>query len=186
MNDPDDVNALISRAKAGDDDAFSDLCVRYSKLIETAASRYALMGSEYGDLADDFRQEATFALFRAVKSFDLEQSEVTFGLYAKTCVRNALISQLRKLSAKARPGAVGRETSGGDVESQVISEEMLGEFMSRVEGVLTPIEGKVLAMSMCGLRPRKIAERIGSTPKAVSNALYRARSKLRKNPDIFI
>ena len=184
MAENSDLKLLITRAKAGDDNAFADLCKQYAKLIETSAVRYALMGSEYGDLADDFRQEASFALFRAAKTYDLEQSSVTFGLYAKTCVRNALVSQLRKLSAKPRAAAKGIETAQGDVEGEVLTQEMKLSFMQKVKGLLTPLEEKALMLSMEGLTPRVIAAELGTTPKVISNALFRARSKIRKNPEV--
>ena len=186
MAENGELKKLITRAKEGDDDAFANLCKQYSNLIETSAARYALMGSEYGDLVDDFRQEASLALFRAAKTFDLEQSGVTFGLYAKTCVRNALISQLRTLSVKPRAGAKGKEAAQGDVEGEVLSQEMKLSFMQKVKGLLTPVEEKALMMSMEGLTPRRIAAQLGTTPRVVSNALYRARLKIRRNPNVFM
>ena len=185
MAENDDLKKLILRARAGDDEAFTDLCARYSKLIASSAARYARMGSDYGDLTDDFRQEASLALFRAAKTFDIEQSGVTFGRYGEAWVRNALISQLRKLSSRPRAGAGAKEPSWGDVEGEVISAEMKQSFLKNLKGVLTPFEEAVLTMSMDGLRPRYIASELGTTPRSVSNALYRARIKARKDPDLF-
>ena len=178
----EDVNALVARVKSGDDDAFAELCSRYSKLVASSAARYSGCGTEYGASDDDFRQEASMALYRAAKSYDDTQSAVTFGLYAKTCIRNALVSQLRKLRTRAR-GADRRSAQAEiSAEQTVMTEETRRLYMKRIDGVLSPFEARVLMMTMEGHRPRHIARELGSSAKAVSNALFRARVKLRNEP----
>ncbi len=119
------------------------------------------------------------ALYRAAMSYDLEQSDVTFGLFAKTCIRNALISQLRKLGARARGVAREAEIAESSAEQAVVTEETRRLYMRRIEGVLSPFEARVIMMTVEGQRPRQIAESLGTSAKAVSNALFRARTKLR-------
>ena len=179
-----DVRELIVRIRDGDDDAFTELCSDYAKLIASSARSYSQRGEQYGALEDDFRQEASMALYRAALRYDLGQSEVTFGLYAKTCIRNALISQLRKLGAKSRREAKEAERSADSAEQAVITEEMRLMYMRRIEGVLSPCEGEALMMSMEGHRPRDIASSLNTSAKAVSNALFRARTKLRDDPEL--
>lgn len=179
-----DVKELIERIRKGDDDAFTELSSEYKTLIGSSASSYARRGAEYGALEEDFRQEASMALYRAALRYDLGQGEVTFGLYAKTCIRNALISQLRKLGACSRRVAREAARVEDSAEQAVITEEMRAMYMRRIEGVLSPFEGEALIMAMEGHRPRAIAKSLGSSAKAVSNALYRARTKLREDPGI--
>lgn len=180
----DSTEELIAAVKRGDDDAFTMLCTRYSALLASSADKYARMGSEYGELRDDFRQEASVALYRAAMSYDLTQSSVTFGLYAKTCIRNSLVSQLRRLRARPLKSRSGVDGSGAEVEGAVVSDEMRRLFLQRVEGVLSPFEAKVLVMSMEGAPPRYIAEAFEAPVKTVYNALFRARNKLREDPGI--
>ena len=175
----DDVRKLIGRVRAGDDDAFTKLCTDYSRLLGASASLYARQGEEYGALEDDFRQEASMALYRAALSYDLDQSEVTFGLYAKRCIRNALISQLRKLGARSRRVSKQAVVTEESAEQTVITEEMRRMYMKRIEGTLSPFEARVLKMAMDGQRPRMIARELKTSAKSVSNALFRARAKLR-------
>jgi RNA polymerase sporulation-specific sigma factor len=178
---PGDVRELIGRIKEGDEDSFAELCSDYSKLLDSSSAFYASRGAEYGALADDFRQEASMALYRAAMSYDLEQSAVTFGLYAKTCIRNALISQLRKYGARARGVAKESAISEDNAEQTVITEEMRRMYMRRIDGILSDFEAKVLMMTIEGQRPRQIAKSMHTDAKAVSNALFRARTKLRDN-----
>lgn len=50
---------------------------------------------------EDLRQCAALALFKAAQTYD-EGKEVSFGLYAKICVNNALISTLRKYKTEQK------------------------------------------------------------------------------------
>lgn len=117
-------------------------------------------------------------------SYDLTQNSVTFGLYAKTCIRNSLVSQLRKLGARPLSSRRSSDATEENVENTVVSEEMRRLFVQRVEGVLSAFEAKVLVMSMEGVPPRYIAKTLGAEVKAVYNALFRAREKLREDPGI--
>lgn len=180
---PGDARELVRRVKAGDDDAFTELCADYTNLLDSSAAFYAQRGDRYGALYDDFRQEASMALYRAAKAYDLSQSEVTFGLYAKMCIRNALISQLRKLGARARSAAREGAKAESSAEQTVITEEMRRMYMRRIDGVLSPFEAKAMMMSIEGQKPRQIARSLKTSARSVSNALFRARSKLREDPE---
>lgn len=180
----DGTDELIAAVKRGDDDAFTRLCTRYSALIDSSAAKYARMGSEYGELREDFRQEASVALYRAAMSYDLTQKSVTFGLFAKTCIRNSLVSQLRKLGARPLRSRCNVDTAEENVENAVVSDEMRRLFLQRVDGVLSSFEAKVLVMSMEGTPPRHIAKALGAEVKTVYNALFRAREKIREDPGI--
>lgn len=180
----DSTDELILAVKRGDDDAFSALCTRYGALLDSLAAKYSHMGKEYGQLRDDFRQEASVALYRAAMSYDLSQKAVTFGLYAKTCIRNSLVSQLRKLGARPMRSRYNFDAAESSVESSVVSDEMRQLFLRRVEGVLSEFEAKVLIMSLEGTAPRHIAHILGTQVKTVYNALFRARKKIREDVGI--
>ena len=184
MKMPGDARELIARIRDGDDDAFTELCSAYASLLDSSSAFYARQGAEYGTLADDFRQEASMALYRAAMSYDLTQNEVTFGLYAKRCVRNALVSQLRKLRSRARSAAKAAERTADSAEQTVITEEMRRLYMERIDGVLSPFEARVMIMAMEGERPRHIAVSLKTSARSVSNALFRARKKLREDPEL--
>ena len=89
--------------------AFPALLDEYRALIGAAVTRYGadLQATD----REDLRQSALLAFYRAALNYDVAQSEVEFGLFAKICVENALISHLRRLR---RPGfaGVGRRNRG--------------------------------------------------------------------------
>ena len=87
---------LLFAAKSGNSSAFSELTEKYTPLISSMAERYfhLLDGGSIG--YDDLVQEAHVAFYRAMISFDMDQEGVSFGLYAKICIRNSMVSILRK------------------------------------------------------------------------------------------
>ena len=84
---------LINETKNGDDAAFSELCADFAPLMKSQVTK--LFGDSPFEF-DDRLQDAAMALYDAVSTFDTSQYKVTFGLYAKICIRNRLISIKRK------------------------------------------------------------------------------------------
>lgn len=126
-------------------------------------------------------RKAYLALYRAAVTYDTDQTDVTFGLYAKTCIRNALISLLRKfrrapklVSDKRTPAALSDPLSG------IISDENAEALLKKLSGVLSDYEYKMLMLYADGKTPRRIAQETGQSAKSVSNALFRARTKLKE------
>ena len=98
----DDIRDLIIKIRQNDDNAFKILLQKYTPLIESSVN--SLSGDDsLNAYRDDLIQDASLAFYNAVLAYDINQNDVAFGLYAKICVHNALVSQLRIL--KKNPGA---------------------------------------------------------------------------------
>ena len=174
------VNDLVRAVKAEKADAFPALLSRFSPLIESMISSF--IGST--DLSDadreDLRQEAMFCLYRAALSFDTDQQNVTFGLYAKTCLRNRLITSARSAKRKKRkrsPCALPDEvpaTAPGKYFARCDSDR----FRTAADRLLSKKERAVLDLRLSGLRYDAIAKKLGVSVKSVDNALSRAKRKL--------
>ena len=143
-----DVFVTVKKVKSGDERAFSELCEKYSALVSASADKYCRMLPENSNATpEDFEQEAYLALYRAAVTYDPDQTDVTFGLYAKTCIRNALISLLRKfrrapklVSDKRTPAALSDPLSG------IISDENAEALLKKLSGVLSDYEYKMLML----------------------------------------
>lgn len=185
--------SLLKRISEGDEYAFEVLAEKYRTLTDTAASR-AQKSLESSALADaenvwDLRQEAQLALYKAALRYDREgmADKVTFGLFAKICVRNAMISQIRRAAAKRRRGEKAQAaaermmTEGvGDVTSAgAISKLELERIIGKSGSALTELERTVLTLYLQGKSSLEIAREMGRTAKSVSNALYRIKVKLK-------
>ena len=166
---------LLLAAKNGDGQAFSELAAKYSPLIGAAVEKYRRM---CGESTDDLHQEALLAFYRAVKTYDTEKKGVTFGLYAKICINNRMISILRRAGAESRRKAAVSlmKTSARTTDRYFPALDGISEMMDRL---LTKYEKKVLIMYIEGKSYKDIALTLGRNEKSVDNALFRARSKLR-------
>ena len=87
------LSALLEAIVQGDQNAFNRLSEMYAPLIRSMSARFVESLSAQNDAGlidvQDLEQEARLALFRAVQSYDRKQRNVSFGLYAKICIRNA-------------------------------------------------------------------------------------------------
>ncbi len=175
---------LVCRVKNGDDGAFEELLRKYTPLIE--ASVIKVLGDElYSLYKDDFRQEATVVFYNAIMAYDTEQVEVEFGLFAKICISNALISQLRilkrreaeRLSETADDGLFLHDSD--DPSLKVLEQENLKTLDSKIKNTLSAYEYRIWQMYVSGRTARDIAGLVGKDERSVNNAIYRIRKKLR-------
>ena len=170
---------LITRIREGNQEVFTQLLESYEPLVRAEVSRHAT-GLLRED-AEDLRQVALIALYRAAMGFDLSQKEVEFGLYAKVCISNALVSQLRVLRRHTAelPLVDFLGTAAEDPATRVMEEEAAALLRARIRAVLSPYEQRVWALYTAGCRSGEIARRLGKDTHSVENAVYRIRRKLR-------
>ena len=160
--------------------SFVEILETYRPLIESLASKYSF----YEEIdTDDLRQEAQIALFGALESFDPAQKDITFGLYAKICIRNRLISFLRKnqrhhvISFEEPSDDVGAELSP---EDRLIEKEEYERLLLDIDKALSPLERSVLRLYLDGKPYKTVAYELGITEKSVDNAVCRIKKKIRK------
>lgn len=179
-------NDLLAAAKAGNGDAFAALAEKYRPLLESAVAQYRDELSVQ-DL-EDLGQEALLAFHRAVASFEPENGRASLGLYARTCINNALVSAIRRLTRLNARDAVlslDDETMADlpaeepDPAGAVIERESARELRRRISEALSPYENTVWWLHFSGKTPAEIAAETGKNAKSVDNALVRIRKKLR-------
>ncbi len=97
----------------GKTDAFSLLYDRYRPLIEASVVRFS--NRFQGELSEEYselEEEAVIALYRAAVSYEPGRHS-TFGLYARVCIRNRLISCIRKHAKRLLGEAAATEPMCG-------------------------------------------------------------------------
>ena len=178
------MDRFLQEAKNGSQTAFASIAQAYHNLMRDLVNRYT-----DGSDREDLWQEAMLALFTAVQSYDASQAQVTFGLYAKVCVRNRLISQIRKRRAFAEElegteseeiGLWTTDDTVEDPERDFIERERVRELFRAIESILSPFEKQVLMLHLAEIPHAEIARRLGVEAKAVDNAVYRCKTKLKK------
>ena len=184
----EEILSILAGIKSGKKDSFDSLVGAYAPLIEscvaaTAPKIASVRGTSVGDVSEDLSQEARLALYRAALSYDADGDgkSVTFGLYAKVCVRNAMISEVRRESAARRRHARAEsDLSAVAAPGNGSEKEALRELIEKSRGCLTDYEAAVLDRFLSGMPAREIAREMGKTPKSVSNAIFRLKAKLRR------
>lgn len=166
---------IISGMQSGDDSGFERLCEIYRPLIESLVATARELCCDVGGEIDDLRQEAAIALYKAANAYDLSCSAVTFGLFAKICVKNRLISYRRKLI----------KTSGGRSSTPVVTKTPRARRFSEYalpEGtidLLSSYEQSVWRLYASGTSYAEMARKLGRNEKSIENAVYRIRAKLK-------
>ncbi|MBE6564634.1 MAG: sigma-70 family RNA polymerase sigma factor [Ruminococcaceae bacterium] len=168
----------ILAARNGDHEAFNALWEQYRPMVFKTVFLYCRSDAARTE-ADDLRQEASIALYDAVKSFDVSQDRITFGLYAKRCVTNRIISALRKLKKHRSDGEepILSDESPDPLE-EIIDRESYEALVKKIEGALSGYEKAVYDLHVEGKSCREIASALKRSEKSVGNAMCRIRSKL--------
>ncbi|MBQ0010539.1 MAG: sigma-70 family RNA polymerase sigma factor [Ruminococcus sp.] len=135
---------------------------------------------------DDLMQEAAIALYNSACSFD-DSKGVSFGLYAKICIKNRLISFIRReYNGNLRTDSLDQVDSVSPVSSDfspeelVINKEALSEWNEKINASLTDFERSVFWLYLGGMSYTDIAEALHKQKKSVDNAIVRMKTKLRK------
>jgi RNA polymerase sigma-70 factor (ECF subfamily) len=152
--------------------------------------------------AENLRQEVLLKVWKGIAGYDPARGRFRNWLYA--CTRNAVLngwhgrraelpgrrpSEARgplPTPAAAVPAAWGTERQGGDVEAALerLEEEGfaldgLEEAMRHVRARVQPHSWKAFLLFECfELKAKEIAPRLGMTPAAVNQAVYRIRQLL--------
>ena len=168
-----EVCRLIRAVQRGEPTAFDDLMACYAPLLKRMIGSFSKTTVLCEAEKEDLKQEAAIALYKAALGFDLGQTKVTFGLYAKICIRNRLVSAIRHRERKKR-----KEKADSLKEVSVSSE--VGSLLAEAGELLSHKEQTVLQLYSSGLSYKEISKELGCTLKSVDNALSRAKRKLKE------
>lgn len=190
---------LIAEVRREEPGAFEELLKIYEPLILSFVGRFC-RDDETKAYEDDVRQELTVAFYNCILSYDLSQDDVSFGLYAKICLNNALITQLRSLKKQKGLKTVSLDAildsredekppqrkksalpteEDFDLSVRVVKREELRELNKRIEEVLSPFENDVWRLYVIGCSAKEIAQKLGGNEKSIENAVFRIRKKLK-------
>ena len=164
---------LVLLCKAGDDAAFEKLINLYEPMINKSAR----------DMSLDVREvysDACLSLRRAAESYKFGGG-VTFGLYAKICVKRAMIdfAKRNKVAVSDVSLDVDDIAISDGVQSRLEREEELSALKKWAEDVLSELEYEVFSLTLSGYKTAEIVDRLGINSKSVDNAKARMLKRLR-------
>ena len=179
-----EINKLIDLVVSGDSDAYSKLVDIYNPLLKKILNAYTTEEMSKEDV-EDLSQEELIAFYRAIINFDKEQTDVEFGLYAKICITNSMISYKRAAAKKPNESLDGDDeiNSITDPEGEVskffeIRESEI-ELDQQIQKTLSAYENEVWSYYVNGYSSREIAIKLNSNEKSIDNAIFRIRKKLK-------
>lgn len=168
--------------------AFSILLDRCRAMVVRLANSCAANAAD----AEDYAQEGLLGLLAAANSYQQEHGEhaASFRTYAFRCIRNRIRNASRKDQSQLRmtgssfddpdDALCDRLSDDSETPEQVfLQKERINELYASLEKELSRQEMEVLSDAAGGFSYREIADRLQISEKSVSNALQRARRKLR-------
>ena len=178
------ANIELNAVKSGNKAAFEELLAAYEPLICSESASILMKFPDFKSEEEEMRQEGRLALYDAAMAYT-ENGKVTFGLYAKICVHNRLISYVRKLNSakrrRARAAERGGNTSQGSAEASVVELARGSEIDKLLASVTSSYERRVFDMYLQKMSYADIAASLNKNEKSVANAICRVKQKLKKH-----
>ena len=172
---------LLACAQQGDEAALATLIARMMPAIRKGAAACRAPGLDFEDAV----QEGLIGLFQAVRGYNAAAG-TPFAAYAAACIhhaqQDAQRAALRKKHAPLNfsvPLPDAEQIPQPGPEELAIAGERYADTLQRMRTDLSVMERRVLIASLHGQPASQTAQALGTTPKAVANALARARRKLR-------
>ena len=171
----------ISRARNGSREALMALQAAYRPLMDSLLAVYSQGMNDQE--RSDMREEADRAFLRAITRYDTESPRISFGAYAKICMRNGLISARNELYEIRREPIVALPdedlADDDDIAADLAEEEGFRNLCRVVRGHLSDFENCVWWQYVTGVSVADIAKGLGRDERSIHNAIYRIRKKLR-------
>ncbi|MGZ0880202.1 RNA polymerase sporulation sigma factor SigH [Priestia megaterium] len=188
---------IVQAFQWGDDDAFNLLVKKYEYLVCSKVKVYFILGGDREDLL----QEAKLGLYKAARDFRTE-GKSSFRGFAELCITRQLITAIKAgnrqkhsplnnaislnipknskrleddlilMEMLPHPRAVSPEQAVIERENKREREQMLKE-------ILSSIEQDVFALYLKGQTYMQISQDLHLPQKAVDNALYRIKKKMK-------
>jgi RNA polymerase sigma-70 factor (ECF subfamily) len=175
-----DEDLLVSQAKAGSQEAFEALVVRYERQIY--AFTYRMMGNP--DDAFDLTQEC---FIRAYKNLGRTNAELNVSAWLHRIASNACLDVLRRRKRiRWLPWDAGKHEPmlgshpGDDPERVALAGENTSD-VQLVLGAMSPRNRQALILREYeGMSTQEIGEVMGLSRSAVKSVLFRAREEFRQ------
>lgn len=181
---------LVQSAKTGDETALTFLIKRFTPHVRNRAKWFV----RYGLDIDDLFQEGMIAFLKAVRCYQ-KQCTSSFKTFAFTCVNNKMLSIVkahkRNKNAPMRnylpfsemEDSLEHQAFGSkmqvDPQNLLIEREEIATHNQHINTLLSTFEQQVFQLYLGSYSYDEMSEKLGSSTKAVDNALQRVRRKLR-------
>ncbi len=172
-------NEIVQQIKDGNYELIKVIIERYYPTVLFNVKKYCPE-----NLREDAVQEATLALYTAVKDFDAQKS--SFSTFASLCISRSVLGVLKKSRRKKDiPDELVDSLDNLEIadnntpEKIFFDKEDYKSLANTIKLELSALEYRVLQLFLSGISYSAIADTLGITEKAVDNSLARVRKKLK-------
>ena len=178
-----ELPALLLLIQQKDDGAFTELVNRYTPMLNKVVGGFLSPSMRY----DEAFSEACVALHRAALSYDIDRTDVTFGLYARICSYRRLLDAVSKGARELEIVDTDVDTLyvESNIETRLVGRERMREYLKKAHSILSEYEYRVFLCYINGEGTQQIADKLSRTQKSVENAKSRMLKHLREESDIF-
>ena len=179
------MQKLLDDVKNGVPLSFDAVYALYTPLIKSITEKYKIKFSLSDDDLDEMRQEASIALYDAALSYNSDRG-VSFGLYAKICIKNRLTSLLFRHGKSIKTEYIDNDSETAAVQEELTPEEVIinresfAEIKKQIELSLTELEKSVFDLYLAGASYEDISSVLKISKKSADNAMQRIKAKLKK------
>ena len=179
------MQKLLDDVKNGVPLSFDAVYALYTPLINSITEKYRIKYSLSDNDLDEMRQEAAIALYDAALSFTSDRG-VSFGLYAKICIKNRLTSLLFRHGKSIKAEYIDEENEQSAAQEELTPEEIIinresfAEMKKQIELSLTELERSVFDLYLAGASYEDISSALKISKKSADNAMQRIKAKLKK------
>ncbi len=174
------VDYDIIKAKQGDETELAKIITNLMPIIYHYAKSFTAKGLD----CDDLVQEGIIGLFTAIEKYD-SNNTASFKTFSVVCIRNAMVSAVRSATRKKHSPLnssvpIDENQMVDGPEQITIEKESYKIAVKKINKKLSKFEKNVLTLFLDNYKYKQIAIKLDCTEKAVDNALYRIRQKLKQ------
>lgn len=191
----ENIIELISKAQQHDEQAMEELLRNFKPKVIAISREYFLLGADF----DDLIQEGMIGLYKAINIYDVKKNH-NFSAFASLCIHRQLQNAVKNANRKKNMplntylpikyyDGTGQDEEKvsklvvvddtSDIEQNYIDKEMNAIMISKVKGILTPQQYKILKMFLNGDAYEHIANANNTTIKKIDNTIQAIKRKLR-------
>ncbi|MEE1018610.1 MAG: sigma-70 family RNA polymerase sigma factor [Acutalibacteraceae bacterium] len=170
---------IVALINGGDFELLQVIISRYLPRIHYFVGNYCAVNER-----EDAVQEATYALYSAVKNFNGDKS--SFQTFATLCIKRSVMASLKQSKRRKNipdellsPIDEVEITDSNSPEKIFFDRESYKNLTDSIRLELSGLEYSVLQLFLDGNKYIDIAKKLSITEKSVNNALLRIRKKLK-------
>ncbi len=190
-------NELVYLCCENSEEAYNTIINKYKPVIFSTVKQYMKELNIVGSESNDFYQEGLIGLMTAINTYD-ETKDTTFYTYATKCIKNNMLSSVRKSFSKKskilnESFSLDKMIDDSNLDFydvfsdersnplNILFEEEEGKvLLNKLKDMFSNGEKEIFEYKVLGLSNAEIAEKINKSKKYVENTMFRIGKKYRE------